>query len=270
MIPKIIHYCWFGKTDKPKIIEDCMKSWKILTDYEIIEWTEEKIEKLDNPFVTQAFKEKKWAFVSDYIRLKALYEYGGIYLDTDVEITKSFNEFLDHDMFVGFITDCSIGTAVIGAKPNHPYIKDLFNSYNNIKWNSDNTTFTLKEYPNVKLKNNNDLFTLYFLNNLDYLKLNNKTQKFETITIYPKEYFEMQPYFGKKYSIHRSIGSWVKPIDDGIRIIKPIRAFIDYLSTLVPIININSFIYHYRDKKALSRKPFYSIYIQHKHEDNTN
>ena len=88
MIPKIIHYCWFGKNKKPKLVRDCIKSWKSLhPDYEIIEWNE-KTFPIDNEFLQYMYKNKKWAFVSDYARLKILYEYGGYYLDTDMILVK--------------------------------------------------------------------------------------------------------------------------------------------------------------------------------------
>ena len=94
MIPKIIHYCWFGKKTKPEKIEELILSWKkILPDYQIIEWNENNCDISISPeYVKTAYELKKWAFVSDYFRLKALYEFGGIYLDTDVEIIKKFDD----------------------------------------------------------------------------------------------------------------------------------------------------------------------------------
>ena len=92
-IPKIIHYCWFGKKEKPEIVKKCINSWTDkLKEYEIIEWNEDNFEMNSNRFITEAYRLGKYAFVSDYVRLYALYEYGGIYLDTDVEIYKEFSE----------------------------------------------------------------------------------------------------------------------------------------------------------------------------------
>ena len=92
-IPKIIHYCWFGKNEKPDIVIKCIDSWKkILNEYEIIEWNEKNFKIDSNKFVKQAYDSKKFAFVSDYVRVYALYNYGGIYLDTDVEVFKSLDE----------------------------------------------------------------------------------------------------------------------------------------------------------------------------------
>ncbi len=95
MIPKKIHYVWIGDKQKPKFVLDCINTWKeFLSDYEIIEWNNESIKKISNNYMSEAILNKKWAFASDYIRLYALYNEGGIYLDTDVEITRSLDQFL--------------------------------------------------------------------------------------------------------------------------------------------------------------------------------
>ena len=102
-IPKIIHYCWFGKNEKPDIVKKCIDSWKkILNEYEIIEWNEKNFKIDSNKFVKQAYDSKKFAFVSDYVRVYALYNYGGIYLDTDVELLRPLDELLKDKMFCGW------------------------------------------------------------------------------------------------------------------------------------------------------------------------
>ena len=102
-IPKTIHYCWFGRGEKPEIVKKCIDTWKDkLSDYEIIEWNEDNFDINQNDYVKEAYKAKKFAFVSDYVRVYALYNYGGIYLDTDVEVFKSFDDVLDNESFWGF------------------------------------------------------------------------------------------------------------------------------------------------------------------------
>ena len=94
MIPKKIHYCWFGRAAKPRLAEKCIKSWKkYCPDYEIIEWNEDNFDVNLNPYTKMCYTQKKYAFLSDYIRLLIVYRHGGIYLDTDVEIIKSFVKF---------------------------------------------------------------------------------------------------------------------------------------------------------------------------------
>ena len=104
MIPKIIHYCWFGGNPLPEDAQKCIASWKkYLPGYEIKEWNESNFDVNCCPYVSEAYQAKKYAFVSDYVRVYALYNYGGIYLDTDVEVKKSFNNFLNIIKSIGFV-----------------------------------------------------------------------------------------------------------------------------------------------------------------------
>ncbi|MDR2398598.1 MAG: glycosyl transferase, partial [Spirochaetaceae bacterium] len=99
-IPKKIHYCWFGKNKMSKRLTSCIETWKsVMPDYQIICWDETNFDITSIPFVAEAYRAKKWAFVTDYVRLYALYIEGGIYLDTDVVVTKRFDNFLENDFF---------------------------------------------------------------------------------------------------------------------------------------------------------------------------
>ena len=103
MIPKIIHYCWFGRGEKTPSMLKCIESWKrFCPDYEIKEWNEDNFDVECIPFVKAAYDAKKWAFVSDYARLRIIWEKGGIYLDTDVELLKSLDDLLVLDAYMGF------------------------------------------------------------------------------------------------------------------------------------------------------------------------
>ena len=102
MIPKLIHYSWFSGEPFPKHIEELMKTWKkVLPDYEFMLWDAKKLAEVNNTFANEAVSVGKWAFAADFIRLYAVYTYGGIWLDTDVEKYKSFNPYLKHKMFIG-------------------------------------------------------------------------------------------------------------------------------------------------------------------------
>ena len=106
MIPKIIHYCWFGRNPRPASAKKCIASWrKYLPDYEIKEWNEDNFDVNIIPYTQQAYEMKKYAFVSDYARFWILYHYGGLYFDTDVEVIKSFDDIVDKGAFMGLEID---------------------------------------------------------------------------------------------------------------------------------------------------------------------
>ena len=129
-IPKKVHYCWFGKNEKPKSVIDYIDNWKSkLPDYEIIEWNEDNFDINICKYTKEAYNEKKYAFVSDYARLWALYHHGGIYLDTDVEVVNKFDEYLTEDLVLGFEEFDYIATSTILAKKQALFIKKWLDSY---------------------------------------------------------------------------------------------------------------------------------------------
>lgn len=130
MIPKKIHYVWVGGHEKTADIERCMKTWQSnLKDYEIIEWNEENFDMNMNEYIKVAYAQKKWAYVSDYIRAYVIYHEGGIYLDTDVLVLDNLDQFLDNRAFVGFENPQYPFTAAFGAEPKHPFVKDMLDFF---------------------------------------------------------------------------------------------------------------------------------------------
>jgi len=126
----MIHYCWFGGKAKPNSVQRCINSWrKHLPDYQIVEWNEANFDLKHPRYVREAYESKKWAFVSDYARLFILYVNGGIYMDTDVEVCRSLDRFLDHRAFTGFEGPERIPTGIIGAERQHPWIGELLSEY---------------------------------------------------------------------------------------------------------------------------------------------
>ncbi len=126
MIPKIIHYCWYGNNQKPELVLQCIESWKAHNpDYQIVEWNKENSP--SHPIITKNLKDKLWAYASDYTRLYTLYEYGGIYLDTDIFIIRSLNSLLGNNCFVAFqykeLSDYWITNGAFGSAPKHHFIK---------------------------------------------------------------------------------------------------------------------------------------------------
>lgn len=123
MIPKIIHYCWFGDGELCPLSKKCMLTWEqMCPDYEVMRWDESNID-LDIPFIAENLEKKQWAFVSDYVRLQQLYLHGGIYLDTDVEIIKPVDDLLEHKCFLGEELPGRLNSAVLGAEPRHLFVK---------------------------------------------------------------------------------------------------------------------------------------------------
>lgn len=206
-IPKVIHYCWFGRNEKSEFINTCIDSWKLyLPDYEIVEWNEDNFDVSSNQFVQEAYKEKKWAFVSDYVRLYALYHYGGIYLDTDVEIIKNMDAFLDKECFSGFESADSIPTGIMGAVKHHPAIEKLLSYYERRSFYLPNGELDMK--PNVEIITNMSLED-GFIPNGNFQVLSNGFH------IYPKDYFCPKDYVSGKvnltentYCIHHFNASW--------------------------------------------------------------
>lgn len=205
MIPKIIHYCWFGNNPKDKDTLEYIKGWKkFLPDYEIREWTDADLNKIENKYVEEAYQNKKWAFVSDYVRLYALYNEGGIYFDTDVEVRKSFDEFLNLDFFIGselYEDNKQIGTAVIGAKKESSIIARLLKEYDNIRFikedgKLDCTTNTQRLIKPLKELGFSNVYT-----DKEPIYLNSKN------VIYPVQYFSKDA--PESYAVHHFAASWI-------------------------------------------------------------
>lgn len=195
-IPKKIHYVWVGNKEKPKKIKKCLKTWdKYLKDYEIKEWNETNFDISSHPFVEAAYKAKKWAFVSDYIRAYAIYNEGGIYLDTDVLVVDTLDDLLKNKAFVGFENDTHPFTAVFGAESNHPFIKQMLNYYDSVPLN-------------FNFENNNTLSVSNMLIKDYNCKLGNIEQELKTgINVYKSEVL-CNPSKESK-TIHIFTGTWL-------------------------------------------------------------
>lgn len=214
-IPKIIHYCWFGKNDKPEIVKKCIESWKnTLSDYKIIEWNEENFDININQYVKEAYENKKYAFVSDYARVYALYNIGGIYLDTDVEVFKSLDDFLDEDSFWGFEEKNYIATSTIGAKKENKLIKEFLDFYENKSYNE--TKEQTDTSTNVQI-------VTKIMQNIGFKMDGSKQTICKIGSIYPQEYFSPYDYINfidksndNTYTIHHFYKSWI-PLKDKVK-----------------------------------------------------
>lgn len=207
MIPKTIHYCWFGRGELPQVAERCIQSWKrLLPDYEIIRWDEDSFDISSNKYVKQAYDAKKYAFVSDYVRLYAIYTCGGIYMDTDVEVLRNLDVFLSNEAFSGFENVFAVPTGIMAGEKGLNVYSDLLSWY-------DENDFLLPD-GSMNLTTNVSTITSYFVQR--GLKQNNTMQVIDGFAFYPNIVF--CPYkheIGSKYfhqdtyTIHHKDGSWM-------------------------------------------------------------
>ena len=138
-IPKIVHYCWFGGKEKPDDVKKCIKSWKQhLSDYRFMEWNEKNFDINNLQYTKEAYHAKKYAFVSDVARIEALYQYGGIYMDTDVEVLKPFNSLLDAKCLLGMEEKEYVATSFMAFEKGHSLVKEFIDLYKNISFYDQN------------------------------------------------------------------------------------------------------------------------------------
>ena len=207
MIPKIIHYCWFGHGEMGDREKTCIASWKkYCPDYELRLWTEENYDVNKNKYMSDAYKEKKWSFVSDYARLDVVYQYGGIYLDTDVELIKSLNTLLDNKMFCGFETEKAIAFGLgFGAERDHRVVKEIMDVYEKLSFYNVNGSLNLTpcpKYQSMVLEKNG-------------INLDNTLQYADGILVLPSDYFcpinsgtGVMNITENTYGIHHYAYSW--------------------------------------------------------------
>lgn len=210
-IPKIVHYCWFGNGEKPDNIKAYIASWKEkMPDYTFMEWNEDNFDITASiPYVQQAYEAKKYAFVSDYARIQALYQYGGVYLDTDVAVRKPFEQFLeDQSMVLGFESKRSLLTAFIAVEKEHPYIGEFLASYENREF--------LKEDGSYDMTVINDGFSKLMEKKGVDLDRNEYQKLVGDIVVYPIEYFcgfdvvnWHEDITENTYTVHYMNSSWV-------------------------------------------------------------
>ena len=206
MIPNTIHYCWYGGKELPELAVHCIESWKkYCPECQIIRWDETNTNLNENDYIREAYENKKWAFITDYVRLKALYEYGGVYMDTDVELIDSLDTFLVHEAFSGFENDTQIPTGIMAAEKEHLFIKELLSYYEGKHFIKENgyidTTTNVQIITNIAMRNG--------------FEPNNTLQTVCGMTFYPRDFFCPKDHTTGEINItkntvciHHFDGSW--------------------------------------------------------------
>lgn len=226
MIPKIIHYTWFSGDPFPEKIQRCIDSWKVfLPDYQFRLWDMDAIKDIDSMFLREAIQVRKWAYAADFVRLYAIYHEGGVYLDTDVLLYKSFDPLLDSKMFIGKENSVHfeggfsaqyLSSHCFGAEKNHPFVKSCLDYYQDRHFITSN----LEELPQSLRYNfvilpyiQAEIARLY---GYDWKPLNQTLQKCkEGLDVYPTSYFDPQKKTIDSYCKHLATGGWRvdKPVE---------------------------------------------------------
>jgi hypothetical protein len=208
MLPKLIHYCWFGGNPLPELAQKCIASWKkYFPDYEIKEWNESNYDVRKIPYIDEAYNAKKYAFVSDYARFDILYQYGGIYFDTDVEVIKPFDDILKNGGFMGFESAGTVAAGLgMGVNAGLGIVYQIMEFYASLHFLNKDGSYnlhTVVEYVTGILKQHG-------------LKNENTIQKLDGLIVYPVEYFAPKDYATGRlnisentHAIHHYDGSWL-------------------------------------------------------------
>lgn len=245
MIPKIIHFCWLSGEEYPDSIKKCIDSWhNNLSDYEIWLWDTERFDISSNVWVREAFEARKYAFAADYIRLFALYHYGGIYLDSDIFVYKSFDDLLNLPYFIGEDRVHCFEPAIIGAEKECIWIQNVMSIYDDRHFIKNDGTYDLYGLPRVFHDVLKPLYMFRLMTDKDDFK-----DKIELINIFPYDFFNSRDFVGVKqylrsYCSHNYLGTWM----DGQSTWKHhIKRYIPrpWLNLLYGI------LYRYRDRQLL-------------------
>lgn len=245
MIPKIIHYCWLSNDPYPESIQYCIDSWKkYLPDYELMLWNFDRFPRGKSKWVDEAFEAHKYAFAADYIRMYALYNYGGIYLDSDVEVVKSYNNLLHLPYFIGKeSTPSGIEAATLGFEKGNQLIGNILKYYEGRSFYKKNGEFDITPLPYIIRKEIDDHFKYNSINDISEFDKNS-----QVVNIFPVDFFSPKSWDTKEvnftentYSIHHFEGSWLENNKKEEDIATSYNENF-LLSVLIPVYNVEKYL----------------------------
>ena len=236
MIPKIIHYCWFGGKPLSEDTKTCIDSWRRhCPGYEIREWNESNFDVRENTYCREAYEAKKWAFVADYVRLWVVLHYGGMYMDTDVEVVRSMDSLLGHTVFMGFESDHAVSLGTFGAEKHNSVIRKFLSAY-------DTRQFCRPD-GSLDMTTNLRIITPILVHQYG-LRLDGKEQNLGGgIVVYPAEVFIAKDYQTgwvlcdeSTFAIHHYAASWVNSEEKQRNVVQ--RQYLrNYFKKLTPILS---------------------------------
>lgn len=242
MIPKIIHLCWLSGDPYPESIKRCLDTWKkYLPDYEVWVWDTKRFDINSTNWTREAFENKKYAFAADYIRLYALYNYGGIYLDSDVVMYKSFDELLSLPYFIGQSYTGAFEAAVIGAEKGTNWVADVLRRYDNRHFVKEDGSFDMEELPKVFSHMLNDKYKFYRLHKMEQYDAGDNM-----IYLFDKDFFNSRNSIKvrktkKSFCAHNYLGSWSKNKQSKSLKKRIQRLIPDWLLNAILVISHNTF-----------------------------
>ncbi len=240
LIPRKIHTFWFGGSEKSELIRHCMDSWrKYAPDFEIIEWDESNCDPNENNYVSGAYKAGKWAFVSDYFRLKRVYEQGGVYMDTDVELLREIDGLLPAEAFFAYENTEYVNMAIFGAVPGSGIIKKFLDSYENDDFTGECGEITIPKRVTAILKSDYGLIP------------DGKFYESGGIKLYPPNMLTINVFDGKAIAAHHFEASWM---EDGSRSPWAYEVLKDYFRDVLDADGA-AFSFIRRIKKRIKRFP---------------
>ena len=232
MIPRIIHYCWFGRGEYPETIQKCIDSWKQMDDtYEFMLWNEDSYDISRYSFIREAYEAKQYAFVSDMVRFDVLMRYGGVYLDTDIEIVRSFDDVLEKGVVLSGDESGNLDGSFIAGEKGHPFFAEMLSIYESMHFKKENGEWN-KTVVNVWMQE--------LLKKSGFVDAKKQTVLNGDIFIFPLEYFcAMNQFTGKicatstTYCIHHHTYSWTSKKTNVIRFFRT--------RILVPIVGVRNY-----------------------------